>query len=108
MLKFALPEVRLAALEKEIRAWLRLDVEISSRLKQPNGWTPSQIKVHGDDLREREAVRERLQLLIADRPTQETEAAPDAPESAPVRRCARCKTLLHHLNTSDTCADCSL
>jgi hypothetical protein len=25
-----------------------------------------------------------------------------------VRRCARCKALLHVLNTSDTCSDCSL
>ncbi len=25
-----------------------------------------------------------------------------------VRRCARCKVLLHILNTSDTCSDCSL
>lgn len=63
----ALPDIRLAALEKEIRSWLRLDVDISNRLRQPTGWTPAQIQVHHEDLKEREAVRERLQILLAER-----------------------------------------
>lgn len=60
-------ETRLAALENEIRMWLHLDIEISNRLKQPTGWTPAQIKAHREDLQEREAVRERLNLILADR-----------------------------------------
>lgn len=67
MHKNALPEIRLAALEKEVRLWLQLDAEIKDRLEQEHGWTPDQIRDHAEDMQDRDAVKERIQLLLADR-----------------------------------------
>lgn len=73
----ALPEIRLAALEREVRQWLRLDTDLRKRLELPRGWSAVEIQQHREDLKAREDVKARIWALLANRPSLETDRQQD-------------------------------
>lgn len=59
-------DLRIAKLESGLRQWLELDKAISARLELPRGWTIDERAQHGQELFEREKLKDVLQLALTE------------------------------------------